>query len=352
MRRHITIAIYGRISLFRSSTATQLFFYLAFLLKHSTFGCPIGGCLPVLRSQLVTVQLSLAVTGFVEQLITRLKVAWSLRSAMKQHQSTTGGVEEEGEMHHVEEQAMYINYHTRQQVETMTEIMISFGFVLIFGAVCPIMVPICFVNFAVTLRGYSHALTSYLRRTVPRKMQGIGAWKSVVKDFTTVGMISSAILVVNYGAFFHETGTLTQLSGILLLILFSYVLWHVVDLICPKTRADTHLIAERRSHVVGKIRKICGQVNFMDHQASELGGDASLDPHWMPCATKSEIMQAIGDGSFHLIPRVRDRGTKYTPRGIAVQTPRKDALPARSNTSAAQVGEGDASLQSSSKTAV
>merc|ERR1719326_703241 len=79
-----------------------------------------------------------------------------------------------------EEQSKYLPFRIREQIEAMLQLVIPLGYVLIFGAVAPITVPMCFAVFVVQLRASAHLLASTAKRTVPRRQVGVGHWKDCV----------------------------------------------------------------------------------------------------------------------------------------------------------------------------
>lgn len=149
---------------------------------------------------------------------------------------------------YVEEQAKFADYRTQEQIECMTQLMVSLGYVLLFGAVAPIMVPFAFSNFWVTLRGFSQIMTSHFKRAVPRAQRGIGAWGDVLGLFQKVGLLLTAVLFVMYGRAFRGANLLTQLTGTLAFCLVGFLFWALVDIFHTQIDPDTLILTRRRTH--------------------------------------------------------------------------------------------------------
>merc|ERR1719428_1576518 len=72
-----------------------------------------------------------------------------------------------------EEQGKYSEFRMRQQIENMLQLVLALGYVLIFGAVVPLLVPLCLVEFIVQLRASAFLLTLTAKRAVPNQQTGI-----------------------------------------------------------------------------------------------------------------------------------------------------------------------------------
>merc|ERR1719387_1525816 len=135
------------------------FFYIAIKQRYTTLGCPAGGCLAFLRKQLIIVQVVLSLSRIAEIIAYSLWVRYTLWRELKQLQKDrreSGMMGEEEEIENVrcyaEEQGKYAKFGLREQISGMNQCVISLGFVILFGAIAPIMVPFSLAVFMVQLR--------------------------------------------------------------------------------------------------------------------------------------------------------------------------------------------------------
>jgi len=207
-------------------------------------------CFDKFRFQLILTQLSLSlfVTGqvAVNVLCVRLKV-WLQYSKLGDQQLS------------VDEQRHYVEYRTHQQVEAVTQLMISVGFIMLFGSVAPVMVPFTFLVFLIQLRGYAFILTFAGRRTLPREMANFQAWESITHGLMHFSVVLSSIFVVNYGTPWCHKPLLSKLTGCLMVLITSFVLWGMVDLLVPPQSKDAEKETAARSHAVCKIIHACAK---------------------------------------------------------------------------------------------
>merc|ERR1719276_408352 len=140
---------------------------------------------------------------------------------------------------YAETQASYTEFRIRQQIEMMLQLVISLGFVIMFGNVAPLIVPFCLAVFVVQLRVTAFLLVTTSKRPFPRRAFGIGAWQAVVVFLRGVGALFSAYLLAVYGAMFRGQELITRLSGMFGFCIFVFVLWLLVDLFCPSASPET-----------------------------------------------------------------------------------------------------------------
>merc|ERR1719333_1662567 len=67
----------------------------------------------------------------------------------------------------VETQGKFGPYRTREQIEAMTQLCLALGYVLIFGGVAPLVVPMCCLVFLVQIRASAVLITTAVNRSVP-----------------------------------------------------------------------------------------------------------------------------------------------------------------------------------------
>jgi len=265
------------------------FVYIAMWQPFSKEGCPEEGCLTVLRSRLVLMQVTLSGCVFVQEILAVILV----QIAIKQELWKLERSDESKHIRHsfLEEQGKYVEYRTQEQIDAMCQLCISLGYVFIFGAVAPAMVPICSVVFVAMLRMNALMLTSYRRRPIPRKMAGIGAWKEIIGVLMHIGIFSNGLLLVAYGQFFKGAEVLSQLTGIIIFCIISVMLWGMVDLVLPHTMGETKLLVARRTHVTKAIEHIYyeDKAKLKEGRAWVLEGDAEYAKQLIKRERWSEI---------------------------------------------------------------
>jgi len=152
-----------------------------------------------------------------------------------------------------EEQSKYSKFAIRNQVESMSCLAQTLGYVLIFGAAVPRIIPLCLLVFMVQLRGLAVQLTTATCRNVPQAASGIGAWQDIVQFLLVVGVLFSGYLLVQYGPSLRETALLTRLFCLCLYIAGMVFVWGVVDLAYPEHCRRTDILTGRREHVIKKL---------------------------------------------------------------------------------------------------
>jgi len=227
------------------------FFYIAVKQQFTKNGCvTIGGvpdnCVGMIQQQLPTTLAVLALMRVVQVVVATLKVKlflwWESRQIEK-----AGGTKPVYAF--VEEQSKFGEFRIREQIEIMSCLAITLGYVLIFGAIAPRIIPLCFIVFVVQLRAAAMIVTTAAFRPVPRMTQGIGSWVDVVRTLLIIGVFFSGYLLVQFGPLFRGLAVLTKLSCLCLYILFIFLVWALIDTIVPGVCARTAVLSSRRSYV-------------------------------------------------------------------------------------------------------
>merc|ERR1719263_1037275 len=135
----------------------------------------------------------------------------------------------------------------------MMQLVVSLGYVLIFGAVAPIVVLFCFCVFLVQLRATAYRATTTCRRPLPRKSAGLGPIQDIVKSLMTFGSVTNGFLMVTYGVSFQGTSLITKISGLLVWIVVINLVWALTSLCLPAKSNGAHLLTLRRTHVLNKV---------------------------------------------------------------------------------------------------
>jgi len=148
----------------------------------------------------------------------------------------------------LEEQSKYTIFDMRAQIENMLQLVIGLGFVLLFGTLQPLVVPLCFLHFLCAMRFRAALLTWFARRVLPHKLRGVGAWGEVMSVLMNLSVFFSGVLIVCWGRFFKDTKLLARLTGLIVWILLINSMWALVDIICPPKSKEAQIMLKRRNY--------------------------------------------------------------------------------------------------------
>jgi len=228
------------------------FLFLAIKQKFTATGCPDGGCLLAVRKQLVITLAILSACRILQVLIEALLVKFSLwweDRALKKEL----GVEEIPKRSFVEEQSKYADFGVQEQVQNMIQLVVPLGYVMLFGGIAPLIVPMCFVVFAISLRAGGYTLITGAKRPIPRMMYGIGRWCEVIKGLMYIGLIFSGFLLATYGDMLDGTWMITRISIVGVFCLFIFTIWSIIDCLIPPNCKTLEIMAARRNRVQHKL---------------------------------------------------------------------------------------------------
>jgi hypothetical protein len=249
------------------------FFFLTVWGKWRGLECPYDDCLFSLRQQLATTLLVLCGCTIVEVIVQKVLVMAKLWWEHHQYVKTYG--KEPAQRSAIEEQAKYMAIDEEAQVMNTLYLMIALGFLLIFGGVSAIVVPLTFFMFALKMRSFAILCTSYAQRPIPQKTQGIGMWRVVVHFLMSIGVIFSGFLFAAYGQSFQGAVLIARMTGFFAFSLALFVVWGLIDIVIPKTDEATSLLLRRRDHVVTQLTR----------QSETVEGEGSLSRHLGPRLT-------------------------------------------------------------------
>lgn len=153
----------------------------------------------------------------------------------------------------IEEQAKYVDMDTKNEIENILRLVIGLGYVLLFGAIVPFVVPLCFAVFATRQKCLALSLTSNHQRPVPRMTRGIGSVESVVQLLMGGGILMTGFLLVTYGVSFKKAEMLARVSWVLLYLLIAYCCYVIISFILPEEDSITKLLRARHQRVLHKI---------------------------------------------------------------------------------------------------
>jgi hypothetical protein len=227
------------------------FLYIAVRLRFTEGGCGEKGCVALLNGQLFWTILFLSLARLLLVLADTLQVQFKLWYEMEELKKKLRPGEEVPKRSFAEEQAKYGEFRTNDTIKAFNVSFIALGFILIFGAVSPMIVPFCFLVFVVQLRATAFLLVTSTKRLVPRRALGIGAWDSVSHLLMYAGLFFGAFLLVTYGHIFKGAALTTRLSAGLLYSVAVGLAWWCVDQCMDDT--DLVTLGARRDIVQRKI---------------------------------------------------------------------------------------------------
>mmetsp|Transcript_71179 Transcript_71179/g.215462 ORF Transcript_71179/g.215462 Transcript_71179/m.215462 type:complete len:773 (-) Transcript_71179:133-2451(-) len=167
-------------------------------------------------------------------------------------------------LYRVEEEAKYVPITETDEVQNMTTVVLSLGFVLLFGGISATVVPLCFLVFAVQLRSLAVFCTTCAQRPIPQHSFGIGHWRRCIYFLMAVGVIYSSFLFVAFGESFQGAELLAKMTGMMLYCSAGFASWGLLDMLIPPTDSETVLLVMRRDHVTGRIMKKLGTTLFRE----------------------------------------------------------------------------------------
>jgi len=226
------------------------FIYIAVKQQFNPKGCPSNDCVGTLQKQLPMTLAVLVVMQIVEVVLATLQVKFKVW--LEDYQlKKAGGTPQERTF--VELQSKFGTYRTRELIESMTQLCLALGYVLIFAGIVPAVVPICFLIFTVRLRASAVLLTTAVNRPVPRRTAGLGHWLTITEALMSVGVLFTGFLLVNFGPLFKGTEVLTKVTGLVLYVGFVNLLWVFIDICVPRHSPGAELLEARRDHVAKKL---------------------------------------------------------------------------------------------------
>jgi len=256
--------------LFQAVNNYSAFLFLAVKQAHTHGGCGEEGCLHVVNAQLSMTIFLLALCRLFQVIVRTWSVRWrlwremdalhsrSLLSSLRKFPGRVLRAEEvtgDGEQTRTfeEDQSKYEEFRIKEQIETMCQLVLSLGFVLLFGAIAPLIVIFCFVVFVTQLRCSWYLMTNCSRRPIPRVHHGVGAWSQTIWILMHIGVLFSGYLFVEFGVTFQGVPVLTKLTGIIIFCVCTVVGWGIVDFFWPPHEPDIVLLQSRRDHVLRRL---------------------------------------------------------------------------------------------------
>jgi hypothetical protein len=242
-----------KIFLFEFVNNYSAFFFLTIWAEWTDKECPGDDCLIVLRTQLAATLCVLSICSILSSSINQISVKFSLYWEVRQYRNKFG--KEPPTRFAMEEQAKYTKLGEDEEVMNMMTLMIALGYILIFGGVSAICVPLGFCVFAIQLRAVATQYTDCGQRAFPQRTPGIGSWKMVVRFLMATGVIYSGFLFAAYGSSFKGAPLLSRMTGFFLFCFFIFSSWGLIDVFVPADDGCVSLLARRRNYVTMQLMR-------------------------------------------------------------------------------------------------
>lgn len=242
-----------KLFIFQFVNQYSAFFYIAVKQQYTEDGCPKDDCIQLLKMQLSMTLLLCTAVSLSQVVLASGKVWLTLYLEDREMRKGLKEGEEIPTRSYLEEQSKYEEFRIRAQIEGMMQLVVALGYVLIFGAVAPRIVPLCLCVFLVQLRATAYQSTTTFRRPLPRISAGLGAWVGIVRMLNMFGLLFSGFLLVAYGPSFKGTFLLTKVSGFVVYVVLMSIAWIIVSIFCPPSDPCTKLLVQRRNYVQDKI---------------------------------------------------------------------------------------------------
>jgi hypothetical protein len=254
--------------MFQAVNSYASFFYIAFKLQHSEAGCPDGSCLALLRRLLIVIQIILSLGNIAWLIAQAYWVRFVLWYEVYQYRKSHDGADPP-ERPPAEKEAKMSEFRNREQIESMCQLVLSVGFILLFGAIAPIMVPFSLCVFSLNLRVSAVMLVNYMKRPIPRMQIGIGAWKGVILLLMRLGVFFSGFLLVSYGDTFRGVPLITRIVGLFIYCMAMFAVWGIVDYIVPPVSKEARDLKLQNHCVLDRIHAKCQEKEYVENEELE-----------------------------------------------------------------------------------
>jgi len=212
--------------------------------------CPDEHCFGILREQLIETLLQLTAMRLFALAMSGAKVKATIAWV---YAKSEGEDLDKAAQSEAEKQAIHGTFELLDQMDTLLELVGSLGYVILFGSVAPVAVPLCFIEFAVQLRATAVELMAWKRRPVPVEFMGLSACRNAVRFLISVGIVLTSILIVMHGKFFHDAPIISKLTGCLSFIIIASATRGILALAFDEQDPDTRLMIARRNYVKAKL---------------------------------------------------------------------------------------------------
>jgi len=193
----------------------------------------------------------------------------------------------------IEEQSKYAPWVIESQIDTTMTLVLTLGYILIFGLLSVEVAPLCFLVFFVQLRVSTFLLEHYVQRPFPYETVCTGVWIDVLRLLMKTGLLASSFLANVYGDMFHGAPWTAKLAGFVLFCIVVEALWILVDQVFPADDGAVELLNRKRRYVLQKA----ASENRRSPSSSGPGNRVST------CAVSGKLADAVSKGAWAKIPR-------------------------------------------------
>ncbi|CAJ1335971.1 unnamed protein product [Effrenium voratum] len=186
----------------KSSMAVKLFavkfvvFYFPFVydivLRPRVEGCPgdtMEGCIHMARGNLKVVFVTQIISGAIALLLQVAFQLWSVKAALRNKKGSSM-------ITFLEVQALMSEFDVATEVDDFMQIVLSFGFLAMFGTVCPVMCMFCFVANLALKKLLAFRFSFAQQRVVPQIDTGLDAWMWILQFLAYAGVTCSCYIVI------------------------------------------------------------------------------------------------------------------------------------------------------------
>lgn len=226
--------------------------YVAVKMRSSESGCPKQGCNSEVQRQVGSTVLILIVFRIGMVVYGKLKVRLMVWYEEYEHQKKYGG-DDNMRVTFLERQSRWDKIDMDTEIMDFAELVLSLGFLLLFGGVLPFLTPFCLLTFAVELRSAGVQLTTCFQRPVGDISIGIGYWHIALVALHRLGIVMTAFLLCYTGSLFKGAQVLTRIAGMIAFIILTLFTTLAVDTVFPPVTGSTNVLRQRRKHVVTKL---------------------------------------------------------------------------------------------------
>lgn len=258
--------------------------------------CEGGDCTFILRRQLSITLSILCMCSIAAMVVSSLLVRFSLWYEAYQVEKKTS--KPMASRYAIEEQAKYALISESVEVENTMTLVMSLGFIFLFGGIAPLCVPFCFIIFAVQMRWLAILLTTDAQRTFPAESMGIGNWSRCINFLLAVGVLYSGFMMVAFGEMFHGSKLLAKMTGMMAFCLAAAVLWSILDIIIPSKDPKVALLIKRRDYVSKALMKAAG-AEMLKAALQETRAGASTG-----AGVAGDFREAVQDETWDKIPQL------------------------------------------------
>ena len=147
----------------------------------------------IFKEEIIYFILTGQIINLVMDIIVPYVSRWLFGSMKKRHAKTSGGQDDSYRLIQQQSDLPAYNVHV-----DYLELVMQYGYVLVFSSVTPITSIASFINNIVELRSDAMKICMNLQRPIPRRVESIGHWKVCIKFFSWLSVITNCIWVYLY----------------------------------------------------------------------------------------------------------------------------------------------------------